>query len=100
MADSTIQFDPRATSDLEAAVEWYDEFDIETGDRFISQVDELIDRIARHPSMYRSIEADVRRALLQQFPYAVYYRFDDATIRIIAILHTSRRPDYWRRRDE
>jgi plasmid stabilization system protein ParE len=100
VAEPTIDFDPRATKDLKAAIEWYDRFAPELGDRFVACLDELLERVARHPSMYRCVEAEARRALLRQFPYAVYYRLDDAVIRIIAILHTSRRPDYWRERGE
>jgi plasmid stabilization system protein ParE len=60
----------------------------------------LLSRVARHPSLHTAVEDDVRRALFRQFPYAVYYQSRPDTVRILAILHTSRRPDYWQSRDD
>jgi plasmid stabilization system protein ParE len=40
----------------------------------------------------------VRRALLQRFPYAVYFILDDQIIVILAILHQRRDPAVWKRR--
>jgi toxin ParE1/3/4 len=38
---------------------------------------------------------DVRRRLLQGFPFSVVYLEEPAVIFIVAIAHTSRRPGYW-----
>ncbi|QDG50970.1 type II toxin-antitoxin system RelE/ParE family toxin [Persicimonas caeni] len=100
MGDLTVKFDPRASRDLEAAVEWYDVHGDDLGDRFIDGLEELLDRLTSHPSLHAPVEGDVRRALIRQFPYAVYYLPKPNTIRVLAILHTSRRPDYWQSRDK
>lgn len=100
MSDLPIRFDPRATRDLEAAVEWYDAHGDDLGDRFLQRLDELLGRVARHPELHSIVEGDVRRALFRQFPYAVYYQSKLDTVRILAILHTSRKPDYWQSRDD
>jgi plasmid stabilization system protein ParE len=37
----------------------------------------------------------IRRALLRRFPYSVLYRIlDDGTVRILAIRHHKRHPDF------
>lgn len=36
-----------------------------------------------------------RRILLEHFPYAVVYRFDENRIVIVAVVHGNRRPGYW-----
>lgn len=98
MTERSINLDPRAERDVAAAVEWYDQHNRELGDHFVEKLDELLQRITEHPRVYRGIENEVRRGLMKQFPYAVYYQFDDVTVRVLAVLHTSRRPDYWKNR--
>ena len=98
MTERAIEFDPRAERDVSAAVEWYDHHHRELGDQFVEKLDALLQQIAEYPRSYRPLESDVRRAILKQFPYAIYYQFTDAAIRVIAVLHTSRRPDYWKDR--
>ena len=46
------------------------------------------------------IEDDVRRGLLQRFPYAFYYweKVPREEIEILSIVHTKRHPDYGRGR--
>ncbi len=93
-----VVLDPRAEKDVEAAVDWYDQHASGVGDRFIESLDSVLDTIAEYPEMYPKTEGNIRRALLKRFPYVVYYSFVGHVIRVIAILHTSRRPDYWKDR--
>ena len=41
---------------------------------------------------------DRRVTLLDRFPFRIPYQIADATIVVLALAHTSRRPDYWARR--
>jgi plasmid stabilization system protein ParE len=41
---------------------------------------------------------NTRRALLKRFPYAVYFAVDNEIIVVLAVFHTSRDPESWRRR--
>jgi toxin ParE1/3/4 len=45
-------------------------------------------------------EPQIRRYLLTRFPYSIYYRWnaDNDRVSIYALMHTSRRPGYWRDR--
>jgi len=42
----------------------------------------------------------IRRYLLKQFPYSIYYRWEAEKDRvsIYAVMHFSRRPGYWHER--
>ena len=40
----------------------------------------------------------VRRRVVRGFPFVLAYRVLEARIRIDAVVHTHRRPDYWKRR--
>lgn len=41
---------------------------------------------------------DRRVAVLDRFPFTLPYQITDDSIVILALAHTSRRPDYWARR--
>jgi plasmid stabilization system protein ParE len=51
-----------------------------------------VERIRRYPEAYPVIARRLRRAVLRRFPYCIYYLYDAPTIRIIAVLHSSRHP--------
>lgn len=98
MSDNEIELDPRAERDVAGAVDWYDEHGSGLGDQFLEDLDDLLDNISQHPRMHRRLDNDVRRGLMNRFPYAVYYQIRETTMRVVAVLHTSRRPDYWKDR--
>src|SRR5688572_32222284 len=87
---------PLAEADLDQAARWYDEERVGLGSRFVSEVDHLFGRIRERPQQFPSVSGDIRRALLHTFPYAVYFRETDETIRVLAVLHLRRRPGLWR----
>ena len=86
---------PLAEVDLEQAVNWYDEEQAGLGSRFLSDVDQVFERIREKPHQFPAVSGDIRRALLHTFPYAVYFRETDETIRVLAVLHLRRRPGLW-----
>ena len=40
---------------------------------------------------------EVRRAMLSDFPYAVFYRIEARRVVVLAVLHTARDPKLWPR---
>ena len=91
---------PLAQADIEAAAGWYEEQQAGLGLRFIDSVDHVLTRIRQTPLQFPEISVDVRRALLQTFPYAVYFRTAEDLVVILAVLHLRRDPRKWRARTE
>jgi len=54
--------------------------------------------IADAPGTYRVIEGDIRRCLTRAFPYAVLYSIELDHILVLAVMHSRRKPGYWRNR--
>lgn len=50
------------------------------------------------PESYAVVYSDIRRAVLQRFPYAIYYRIVSSRIIVIAIFHGRRNPKTWQKR--
>ncbi len=95
-----FEFHPEALEEFVNAARFYGLGHEETGLRFISSVEETIDRILDAPLRWRLFEEDVRRCLTRVFPYAVLYSIEVDYILIIAVMHCHREPGYWHHRIE
>ncbi len=100
MSDShlKIKLHPFAELDLSEAALWYDKQKAGLGYEFLVEFDELKELLASFPRIFQFIEPDIRRAILNRFPYIVIYKVYDDHIFIIAIMHGARHPDHWKSR--
>jgi plasmid stabilization system protein ParE len=53
----------------------------------------MIQRFPTSKSVVRP--PDVRRAIVQGFPYIIVYRVTAQSIRVVSVFHTSRDPSAW-----
>ena len=91
-------FHPDALSELEATAQYYAKRQPGLEMRFILNIETTIQRICDSPHSWKIIASDVRRCLVHVFPYAVLYSIEREHILIIAVMHCSREPGYWRHR--
>ncbi len=83
---------PEAEDDLAEIRAWYQVRELRLGDRFIFAVDRVFARIADGPSRYPPYSEEVHRALVQGFPYSVYYTADNEEVTILAVIRQTRDP--------
>ncbi|MDF0650880.1 MAG: type II toxin-antitoxin system RelE/ParE family toxin [Nitrospira sp.] len=84
---------------MQAAVLWYEDQRSGLGMRFLSELDELFQRIESNPKQFPQLEGKVRRAVLHRFPYGVYFVEGQDDVAILAVLHLHRAPDMWKSRN-
>ena len=89
---------PEAEADLADAQEWYERQQHGLGAEFLRCVEEVFARLERTPRMYGEVYRGVRRVLTRRFPYAVYYRVEEAEVVVLGVFHTSRNPRQWQSR--
>jgi plasmid stabilization system protein ParE len=89
---------PEAERDVEAAFAWYEGERTGLGTSFTRELRATYARILDRPHGYQVVRSGVRRAMMQRFPYAVFYVIEDDAILVSAVLHTSRNPATWQRR--
>ena len=94
-----LQFRPAAAMDVEDAFFWYESQSAGLGERFLAAVDSAVVRIADHPAQFAVVSRGTRRALLDRFPYSLYYRIADDDVLVIACMHGSRDPRRWMSRE-
>ncbi len=93
----------RATEEIREAAEWYDARSAGLGVRFVRSVREVFEQIDSTPEQFSQLETlttdlPIRRAMVNGFPYIVVFEPIDDEVFVFAVAHTSRRPNYWRRR--
>ena len=94
------EFHPEALEEYRQAALWYAEREPEIALRFIASVEDAISRVLDAPKRWRVIDEDVRRCLIRVFPYAVLYTIEADFLLIVAVMHCSREPNYWKLRVE
>jgi toxin ParE1/3/4 len=88
----------RARREAFEAAQWYEEQDLGLGDRFLKELQVAQHRVSLNPDMYRCFRGDMRKCRFDIFPYLLVYKISGDAVKIIAVMHTSRRPDYWQDR--
>jgi len=89
---------PAAAADIEEAYLWYEKQPTGLGEEFLAAVDSLLGQIVAFPTTYQVIHREARRALLRQFPYAVFFRVYGETVVVLACMHGRRDPISWKAR--
>lgn len=88
-------YHPHAEKELEEVEEYYDSIREELGDRFRDEIQVAISRILKLPNGWQPLSQVVRRCRLNTFPYGIVYRVKTHEIRILAVMHLHREPNYW-----
>ena len=86
---------PIAEQDIAQAFAWYERREPGLGDELLACIEDCYLAIRRTPEAFRAVRRDYRRALVQRFPYSVFYKFDGETIVVHALFHNSRDPRKW-----
>ncbi|CAN5670487.1 hypothetical protein BH10ACT2_BH10ACT2_27120 [soil metagenome] len=94
-----VRFGPEAIAELSDAVRWYEQRRAGLGLALLAAVDAAIEPVSRWPrsgALMAGLEAvEVRRVPIASFPYHLAYLIVDEQIKVLAIAHDRRRPNYW-----
>jgi len=90
-----IEFHPEAAEEFEAAVDWYEAREIGLGLDFAAEINAAIRLAAAMPDAWMHLSGDVRRVLVNRFPYGVLYEPGRTNLLVLAVMHLRREPGYW-----
>jgi plasmid stabilization system protein ParE len=93
----TVSVHPEASAEFLEAIAYYEERQAGLGLDLASEVKTAIERVVASPEGWPAIEGPIRRCLV---PYAILYFIEPAGIRILAVMHLHRSPDYWKHRQQ
>lgn len=95
---SRVVFLAEARAETLETFRWYEEQRSGLGAVFRRELDESIERIRSAPLASPPLYRDVRRALVERFPYANFYRILPDAIVVVEVIHCRRHPREWKRR--
>ncbi|MSP62769.1 MAG: type II toxin-antitoxin system RelE/ParE family toxin [Myxococcales bacterium] len=94
----SIIFRPDAAADVDEAYRWYEAQRAGLGEELLARVQAALNAIGEALLACPILHRDTRRALIDRFPYGIFFRVYDANIVVVAVLHAGRHPRTWRRR--
>jgi len=83
-----------------AAAAWYGDQQGDLQTRFLEKWKDAENRIVASPEIHRCFEGGIRKSRFEVFPYALIFRIQGDELQVLAVMHMSRRPGYWKTRDE
>lgn len=93
-----LEFHPEAEMELIETAAHYELQVPGLGERFEAEVRRATEILLEHPEIGASADPDLRRFILNRFPFTPYYSATSDVLRIEVVAHQRRRPGYWRSR--
>jgi plasmid stabilization system protein ParE len=89
----SVVFRRIAKREFDDAISWYQNRREGLGREFSVAIEQQLGRIALSPNQFACVKGDVRRAVLQRFPYSIYFIVEEDRIVVLAIFHARRAPN-------
>lgn len=88
--------EPEAEAEIFKSADWYEQRNPEACAAFLRAINRALFLIQEHPEQYQTVYREMRRARVDGFPYALFYKVTDEQIIVVSCFHTSRNPKIWR----
>lgn len=88
----------QAWFEIEAADDWYLTRSLDASIGFLADVDDAFTTISQAPQRWPKYLHGTRRLVLRRFPFSIIYLDDPDIVNIVAIVHSKRKPGYWKQR--
>lgn len=96
----SLEISEEAEKDFDSSYEYYYEESPIVADAFFQRINVSLEIIKKSPLLFREIHNTLRRFIVKQFPFVIYYQVVGNTIKVMAIFHSSRNPKIWTGRIE
>ena len=87
-----IRFLPEADAELAEARVWYALQRAGLDISLIQRIDETLSRITDSPNAFPIVYRQLRRAIVKQFPFAIFFEVTADEIVIFGVFHSRRNP--------
>ncbi len=95
-----LRIAPEAASELRAAKQWYELRQRGLGLELVAAIRATMARVRTTPMQFPLVprSTDVRRAVVDRFPYVIIFLVREDDVHVLAVAHQRQRPTYWRDR--
>lgn len=95
----TLRYRAAAKLDIQEARDWYRAISAALEERFAVAIANTLTIALDHPRAFPVVHrGDLRRAVVSEFPYQIFYRLRNSDLIVIAVTHSSRHPRTWQSR--
>lgn len=84
--------------DLTDAASWYEQQREGLGHEFLDDAQSLFDRIGEEPLNFPVVYRNARRAVMNRFPFCIYFVVELADVVVLSVIHGTRHPRRWKSR--
>jgi toxin ParE1/3/4 len=91
---------PPSDTELQDAIDFYDDQMAGLGGRFYQSFLETVSHIEAEPDLWRKIGENTRRINISRFPYLILYVRHQENILVTCIAHQHRDPQYYMSRTD
>jgi len=88
-----------ARDEYQQALLYYKDFSKDAAERFFISIETTVLLIREQPEAMPKVSNNIRRAVVKNFPYSIFFSLSENTVYILAIAHQRRRPLYWKQRE-
>jgi plasmid stabilization system protein ParE len=90
-----VTFHYAARAEFIEASAWYESKRSGLALEFMEEIERCVLSAAESPYRFPAVHEDIRRVLVQRFPYSVFFRPEANRIVILAVFHSKRAPAVW-----
>jgi len=87
-----------AQKDLEDIIDYHDSLNTNFTTILLNSIWEELEVISKNPDLFQFRQDEVRVRYIVNYNYGIFYRQFENIVEVIAILHTSRNPEIWKKR--
>lgn len=73
----------------------YEKKDKQLGLRFLGSIEDALLDISQHPEAFRRMRGDIRRIMLDTFPWGLLYTRVPEGVRVLTLIHLHSDPGSW-----
>ena len=100
MSNYSVIIQPEAEQDLDEAYAYLEGQKTGLGFQLLADITEILELLENNPLLFQKIYHENRRAIVRRFGYNIIYQIIEEEVFIIAIIHGSRNPKSWQKRNE
>ncbi len=93
-----ISYHPAVGREVVKEVQYYDARSLGLGRAFKDEVQRAAQKVQEAPLRFTPGAHETRRCPLERFPHRLVYRVENETVRVYAVAHPKRKPNYWAER--
>lgn len=88
-------FHPEAEIEFNRTIDYYEDCRKDLGLEFATEIYKTIQRILNFPNAWQLIDDNIRRCIVNRFPFGIVYYVKNKQLIILAIMQLNRKPNYW-----